>query len=149
MLDWNITDGEAEKYFGFIYKLIFIKDDELFYYIGKKQFRNNVTRLALKNGLPRENHIRFVNKRKDGHIVKYEVFDPTPDAWKDYEGSIKNLDPEMRLISKRYLKLCETKRLLTYWEVAYLFENDVLRDENYLNANISGKFFPNLFNTSF
>ena len=68
--------------------------------------------------------------------------------WKTYHGShpkIKNLLLEAdnkREFSRRILKMCTTKKELTYYECKYLFINDVLEDRNnYINDNILGKFY--------
>jgi hypothetical protein len=62
--------------------------------------------------------------------------------WKTYYGSateIKLCKPEDMM--RHVLRLCRTKKELTYYEAKYLFQYNVLEDKNYINDNILGKFY--------
>ena len=52
---------------------------------------------------------------------------------------IKSLPKEE--MNRYVLKLCKTKKELTYWETKMLFQYNVLEDDCYINDNILGKFF--------
>jgi len=60
----------------------------------------------------------------------------------DYEGSHKIKDcPEIS--RKEIIHQCSSKRTATYLEAGCLFEADAIFNPEYLNENISGKFFDN------
>jgi len=39
------------------------------------------------------------------------------------------------------LRLCKTKKELTYYETKFLFDYNVLENDTYMNDNILGKFY--------
>ena len=43
---------------------------------------------------------------------------------------------------REIIQFCNSKKSLSYYEVYWMFKYDVLSDENSLNSNILGKFFP-------
>ena len=112
---------------GFVYEVT--HNPTGYKYSGKKVLHFNRTLPPLK-GMKRK---RKVVKESD---------------WKSYHGShpkIKELlleAEEKNEFSRKILKMCKTKKELTYYECKYLFINDVLEERNnYINDNILGKFY--------
>jgi len=62
--------------------------------------------------------------------------------WKSYYGSnteVKSLPKDE--LTRMVLRLCKTKKELTYYETKYLFDYNVLENDTYMNDNILGKFY--------
>jgi hypothetical protein len=111
--------------FGFVYQSIYIPTNEK--YLGKKVLFFNKTLPPLKG---------FKRKRK---IVKES-------DWLTYFGShekIKELLKEGKQdnFKKEILEFAYNKKHLTYLETKYLFCNNVLENNEYINDNILGKFY--------
>ena len=111
--------------FGFIYEATYIPTREK--YLGKKVLFFNRTLPPLK-GAKRK---RKVVKESD---------------WQTYYGShekIKTLLKENKQseFQREILEFAFNKKHLTYLETKYLFCNNVLENEEYINDNILGKFF--------
>lgn len=69
-----------------------------------------------------------------------------PSNWINYYSSCEWIKNQIKIDGKEsfkrtILKYCRTAKELTYWENWYLYTNNVLTDEKYINNNISGKFF--------
>ena len=114
-----------QNVFGFIYQSIYIPTNEK--YLGKKVLYFNKTLPPLKG---------FKRKRK---VVKES-------DWLTYYGShekIKILLKENKHnnFKREILEFAFNKKHLTYLETKYLFCNNVLENEEYINDNILGKFF--------
>ena len=114
-----------ENTFGFIYEVFHKPSGKK--YLGKKVLHFNRTLLPLK-GMKRK---RKVVKESD---------------WRTYFGShveIKQLIKEEKQdeFERRILQFVPTKKLLTYYECKYLFMNEVLENEEYINDNILAKFY--------
>ena len=115
-----------EGVFGFVYEVHHITTGKK--YIGKKQLISNRTLPPLKG----ERKKRKVSKESN---------------WKDYYGSqteIKQLVKEsesLQEFDRRILRYCFSKKELTYRELEEQVLHKVLEDDNYLNSNISGKYF--------
>jgi len=139
MLNWTHC-GKAitelpDNVFGFVYKLT-MESDKL--YIGMKQCFSKSTLPALKNGTVREGAKR-IGKNKNGKRIYFDVV-YKESKWKTYESSSTEVDNET-IVKKEILEFAPTKRSLSYLEVKHLFLNEVLEDTNYLNMNISGRWF--------
>lgn len=121
-----------ENCYGFVY-LIACDTGER--YIGKKALRSYHT-----------SYERKLNE-KTGRMNKVKVVTSTESNWKDYYGSsveVKKLVKERgkEAFSREIIKLCSSKKSLTYWELAEQCKADVLNANlNYLNDNILGKFY--------
>ena len=119
--------------FGFIYQSTYITTNEK--YLFKKVLFFNRTLPPLK-GMKRK---RKVVKESD---------------WQTYYGShekIKTLLKENKQseFQREILEFAFNKKHLTYLETKYLFCNNVLENEEYINDNILGKFFrKDLVNTT-
>jgi len=125
--NFNIND-----YYGYVYLTCHFKTGRE--YIGKKAFQHTTSKKLGKKELAEIPITR--GKRPSKKSVTKES------DWKTYYGSnteVKSL-PKDEL--KRYvMKLCKTKKELTYWETKYLFQYNVLTDTKYMNDNILGRFF--------
>ena len=119
--------------FGFIYQATYLPTNEK--YLGKKVLYFNRTLPPLK-GTKRK---RKVVKESD---------------WQTYYGShekIKTLlkENQQSEFQREILEFAFNKKHLTYLETKYLFCNNVLENEEYINDNILGKFFrKDLVNTT-
>ena len=111
--------------FGFIYQVTYLPTNEK--YLGKKFIYFNKKLPPLKG---------FKRKRK----ISIES------DWKKYYGShdkIKTLLKENKHdgFKREILEFAFNKKHLTYLETKYLFTNNVLENNEYINDNILGKFF--------
>ena len=121
----NYIDLMPRDTFGFIYQVTYLPTNEK--YLGKKFIYFSKKLPPLKG---------FKRKRK----VSVES------DWKKYYGShdkIKTLLKENKHddFKREILEFAFNKKHLTYLETKYLFKNQVLESEEYLNDNILGKFF--------
>ena len=116
----------VEDYFGFVYIITNLETNKK--YIGKKFFHHTKKLPPLK-GMKRK---RTVVKESD---------------WKTYYGSSNILKEELKQHGKdkfkrEIIKLCTSKKELTYWETKLQFAYGVLeKPDEYYNDNILGKFF--------
>lgn len=132
--DREIVDLQQfpEKCYGFVYLITCTTGER---YIGKKALRSYHT-----------SYERKLNE-KTGRMNKVKVITSTESNWKDYYGSsveIKKLVKEQgkKAFTREIIKLCSSKKSLTYWELAEQCKADVLNEKlNYLNDNILGKFY--------
>jgi hypothetical protein len=139
-LNKDFTEPLEDKY-GFIYILIYENQQgDRRYYIGKKNFWSFRELKALKNSKKRKGHIKFLNHRKNGKLVKYELIKKESD-WKTYTGSYKGDLSDLTLVEKYILTFAESKRHSTYLETKMLFNFNALERDDFLNDNILGKFF--------
>lgn len=122
----EIPDG----FFGFVYLITNIKTGRM--YIGKKQF-NSYRSKKVKD-----------KKRRKRYVLESD--------WQEYWGSCEELKEDIKTLGeenfkRQVLKLCETKRDLTYSEVEFQIKNDVLTalDKKgrrlYYNSNIMSRWF--------
>lgn len=130
MAKWIGIDENAfqKGVVGFVYMMTYIKTGQK--YIGKKSVVMNVTRNQGKylNGKPKK-----VKKIKQSN-------------WRTYYSSHQFLKQVYKtegadVIKREILCFCYTKKELTYREIEYQMKYDVLNDDNFLNDNISGRFF--------
>ena len=132
--DREIVDLQQfpEKCYGFVYLITCTTGER---YIGKKALRSYHT-----------SYERKLNE-KTGRMNKVKVITSTESNWKDYYGSsveIKKLVKEQgkKAFTREIIKLCSSKKSLTYWELAEQCKADVLNEKlNYLNDNILGKVY--------
>lgn len=116
----------VEDYFGFVYIITNTQTNKK--YIGKKIF-NHTKRLPPLKGMKRK---RTVVKESD---------------WMTYYGSNDLLKEEIKqygkeIFQREIVKLCRTKKELTYWETKLQFYYGVLeKPDEFYNSNILGKFF--------
>ena len=121
----SIEDMPADT-FGFVYLVTHTPSGKK--YLGKKQLISNRTLPPLKG----QKKKRKIQKESD---------------WKTYYGSqaeIKTLvkEAESMLEFQREIRIfVSTKKLLGYYENKLLYAYDVLENDEWLNNNISGKYF--------
>ena len=113
----------------FVYVMYFTdKCGKEYKYIGKKTVRSMRRIKPTKAQLAiRKNYVR--KEVKDLPFVKYE-------------GSSKETEG-YTLTAKEILHQCSTKKAATYIEAALLFEEHAIFSDEYLNKNISGRFYDN------
>lgn len=127
-----------ENVFGFVYLIEYTDGTK---YLGKKQTTSFTTLPALKSGEQRPNSTR-VGKNKNGKRVYFDVVAKEA-KWQQYTGSSKATTGKT-IENKHILEFAHSKRYLTYLEVKYLFTFEVLESDDYLNDNISGRWFDNI-----
>ena len=122
----NSIEDMPTDTFGFVYLVTHTPSGKK--YLGKKQLIANRTLPPLKG----QKKKRKIQKESD---------------WKTYYGSqaeIKTLVKESQdmLEFVREIRIfVSTKKLLGYYENKLLYAYDVLENDEYLNNNISGKYF--------
>jgi len=121
----------GENLYGFVYKIT----DEVTgkFYIGKKALRHT-----------RKTKISQRVKKSTGTRKTYQRVVKESD-WADYYGSSKELLADVQKYGKGRFKreiveLCCTKKYLSYSEVAWQIQLNVLRSNTY-NGNILGRYY--------
>lgn len=119
-----------ENLFGFIYVILHKPTGKK--YVGRKQFFSSRTLKKGKKELAAMTDKRGSKKKK---IVKES-------DWKAYQSSnnFLKLEPKENLV-KEIVLFCKTEKQMSYYETKLLFQLEVLESSNWLNDNISGKFF--------
>lgn len=136
--EFKTIEDFPENSFGFIYKITNVVTGK--FYIGKKSLYHNVKKkltkkeLAEQSGPGRKATTKRVQKESD---------------WATYWGSNKEILEEIKVkgnlaFNREILKIINTKKELTYWEIAYQCQYNVLFIDSY-NDNILGKFFKKDF----
>jgi hypothetical protein len=130
----TFTDKDIpEDAIGFVYEMQAIIDGKAVAYIGKKNFFS-----IRKKKFGKKKLAGMTDKR----AKKYEMIKKL--NYEDYYSSNKILQDAYKknVPIKRYIvKICYSKLELTYHETKYQFQREVLEKEEYLNANILGKFY--------
>ena len=131
----EVTDVQqfGDKAVGFVYKITNTQTGK--FYIGKKILESRT-----KKPLTKKEQTEWV---KPGRIPKKKLV-VKESNWADYWGSCKPLLEELKTNKTDYtreiLRVCFTKRELSYYETFYQFEYKVLHIDSF-NENILGKFF--------
>jgi hypothetical protein len=118
---------------GFIYIMTAVIDGKSVAYIGKKNFFANIKRPLGKKALAMSTDKRL---KKYSRVIK-------PD-YMNYYSSNKTLKDAHKagvIIKREILMICYSQMELTYQEVKHQFKYEVLEKDEYLNANILGRFF--------
>jgi hypothetical protein len=133
----NDENFDPSQYEGYIYMTTFLNLDCS--YIGKKNFFHTTNvKLGKKEliALP----VTRGKKPSKKQVIKES-------DWKTYYGSsskVKELlktEPKDSIV-RSVLRLCKSKKELTYYENKYLFQYGVLEDpKRWINDNIQGRFF--------
>ena len=118
---------------GFIYIMTAIIDGKSVAYIGKKNFFANIKRPMGKKALAMST---------DKRLKKY-TRELKPDFMKYYSSNkiLKDAHKTGVVIKREILMICYSAMELTYQEVKHQFKYEVLEKEEYLNANILGRFY--------
>jgi hypothetical protein len=118
---------------GFIYSMTAIIDGKSVAYIGKKNFFANIKRPMGKKALAMST---------DKRLKKY-TRELKPDFMRYYSSNkiLKEAHKAGVVIKREILMICYSAMELTYQEVKHQFKYEVLEKEEYLNANILGRFY--------
>jgi hypothetical protein len=118
---------------GFIYSMTAIIDDKSVAYIGKKNFFANIKKPMGKKALAMST---------DKRLKKY-TRELKPDFMRYYSSNkiLKDAHKAGVTIKREILMICYSAMELTYQEVKHQFKYEVLEKEEYLNANILGRFY--------
>jgi len=135
--------------YGFVYE-VWHKPTDI-KYIGKKVLYFERNKKLGKKALEILKEERAKQGLRGRVPLKQKVI--TESNWKDYYGSQKEIvalskkDNAGENWHKKILEFAPNKKLLTYYETKYLFNNEVLENSNntYINDNILGKFFTRDF----
>jgi hypothetical protein len=122
-----------ENAVGFIYIMTAIIEGKAVAYIGKKNFFANIKKPMGKKALAMST---------DKRLKKY-TRELKPD-FMNYYSSNKTLKDAYKagvIIKREILMICYSGMELTYQEVKHQFKYEVLEKEEYLNANILGRFY--------
>jgi len=119
---------------GFVYKVTNTTNDK--FYVGKKILRNVLTKKLTKKEID-----VWV---KPGRIPKKRK-ETKESNWTDYYGSSKLVIEDIKLLGKdtfkrEILRICTTKKQMSYWETYYQMVLKVLEVDSY-NENVLGKFY--------
>jgi hypothetical protein len=139
-MNWTLNGQEiteisqfGDKAVGFIYKITNTKTGK--FYIGKKILESRT-----KKTLTKKEQSEW---SKPGRIPKKKVI-IKESTWSTYWGSCKPLLEELKInksdFKREIIKICFTKRELSYYEVYYQFEYKVLHVDSF-NENVLGKFY--------
>ena len=118
---------------GFIYMMTAIIDGKCVRYIGKKNFYKSVKKKMGK---------KAIDELTDGRLKKYTRESKLD--YKNYYSSNKDLKEAHKnniVIHREILRICSTAAELTYQETKYQFVYEVLEKDDFLNANILGRFY--------
>ena len=118
---------------GFIYIMTAIIDGKSVAYIGKKNFFANIKKPMGKKALAMST---------DKRLKKY-TRELRPDFMRYYSSNktLKDAHKAGVMIKREILMICYSAMELTYQEVKHQFKYEVLEKEEYLNANILGRFY--------
>lgn len=127
--DSKIPEGAI----GFIYEMETIIDGKSVRYVGKKNFYSTTKK---KFG------VKVLANMEDKRAKKYTI--QVKANYQNYYSSNKVLQDAHKagIIIKRFMvRICFSKTELTYHETKFQFVREVLEKEEYLNANILGRFY--------
>ena len=118
---------------GFVYHMSVILNGNSYAYIGKKNFFANIKKPMGKKALA---------QTTDKRLKKYtRVIKPNFMAYHSSNQQLKEAHKAGYKIKREILMICYSATELTYQECRYLFCNDCIIDDKYLNSNILGRFY--------
>lgn len=141
--DIEVTDENIpHDAVGFVYKITHTPSG--MYYIGKKMLKYTKNVAIGKKELQKIVEQRKAEKKSGKLPQKKQVVSESD--WKTYYSSsdvIKSMVSEglAHEFKREILRYCKSKKSLSYYEVKYQFDYNVLGDELSFNSNILGKFF--------
>ena len=132
--EFNSIEDFPPNTVGFIYKIINVASGK--FYIGRKVLFNNTNKVLTKK--------EIAEWSKPGRVPRKKKMVKESD-WLSYHGSNKLLNQERKeigddMFTREILKLCYSKKQLTYYEVWWQMHYNVLHIESY-NDNIQGRFY--------
>lgn len=132
----NDPNFDLNEYYGYVYMTTFLNLNKN--YIGKKAFFHNIRKKIGKKA-------KLLIEGKGRKPIHEKI--QKDSGWKEYYGSeaevikLSQTEPKDKII-RSVLKLCKDKRELTFYETKYLFQYNVLEEQDrFMNKNILGKFF--------
>ncbi len=122
-----------ENGIGFVYHMSVILNGNTYAYIGKKNFFSNVKKKLGKKALAlvTDKRLKKYTKEQKANFENYY----------SSNQQLKEAHKTGVMIKREILLICFSSTELTYQEVKHQFKYEVLEKENYLNANILGRFY--------
>ena len=122
-----------ENGIGFVYHMSVILNGNTYAYIGKKNFFSNVKKKLGKKALAlvTDKRLKKYTKEQKANFENYY----------SNNQQLKEAHKAGLIIKREILLICYSATELTYQEVKHQFKYEVLEKENYLNANILGRFY--------
>jgi hypothetical protein len=133
----NNENFDINEYEGYIYITTILDTGRK--YIGKKNFFHNTN---VKLGKKELANLPTARGKKPSKKKVTKESD-----WKTYYGSAQEIKDSVKQypkerITRTLIRLCKTKKELTYYECKYLFDYNVLEpNSGFINDNILGKFY--------
>jgi hypothetical protein len=133
----NNESFDINEYEGYIYMTTILDTGRK--YIGKKNFFHNTN---VKLGKKELANLPTARGKKPSKKKVTKESD-----WKIYYGSAQEIKDSVKQypkerITRTLIRLCKTKKELTYYECKYLFDYNVLEpNSGFINDNILGKFY--------
>jgi hypothetical protein len=133
----NNESFDINEYEGYIYITTILDTDRK--YIGKKNFFHNTN---VKLGKKELANLPTARGKKPSKKKVTKESD-----WKTYYGSAQEIKDSVKQypkerITRTLIRLCKSKKELTYYECKYLFDYNVLEpNSGFINDNILGKFY--------
>ena len=122
-----------ENGIGFVYHMSVILNGNTYAYIGKKNFFSNVKKKLGKKALALVTDKRLKKYTKEQKANFENYYSSNQQLKEAYKAGC--------VIKREILVICYSATELTYQEVKHQFKYEVLEKENYLNANILGRFY--------
>jgi hypothetical protein len=134
IIEYTNIDQFPQTIIGFVYKITCNTTGKI--YIGKKSIYSNQNKLLTKKEISEWD--------KPGRVPRKKKVTKESD-WLSYYGSSKELLDDVKLLgydnyTREIIKMCTSKKNLSYYETYWQFHCNVLHIESY-NSNILGKFF--------
>jgi hypothetical protein len=135
-------DDVPDGMIGFVYKIIHLPTNR--YYIGKKSLTSTRRIKMGKRELAVLKAARKIEGISGRLPSKKEVRKPSD--WETYYGSNDWIREQVKLgnaneFTREIIQFCHSKKSLSYWEMYWQFQYNVLNDTTSLNENIGGRFF--------
>jgi hypothetical protein len=133
----NNENFDINEYEGYIYITTILDTGRK--YIGKKNFFHNTN---VKLGKKELANLPTARGKKPSKKKVTKESD-----WKTYYGSAQEIKDSVKQypkerITRTLIRLCKSKKELTYYECKYLFDYNVLEpNSGFINDNILGKFY--------
>ena len=133
----NNENFDINEYEGYIYITTILDTSRK--YIGKKNFFHNTN---VKLGKKELANLPTARGKKPSKKKVTKESD-----WKTYYGSAQEIKDSVKQypkerITRTLIRLCKSKKELTYYECKYLFDYNVLEpNSGFINDNILGKFY--------
>ena len=133
----NNESFDIKEYEGYIYMTTILDTGRK--YIGKKNFFHNTN---VKLGKKELANLPTARGKKPSKKRVTKESD-----WKTYYGSAQEIKDSVKQypkerITRTLIRLCKSKKELTYYECKYLFDYNVLEpNSGFINDNILGKFY--------